>query len=187
VCLDTSIRLADDFEEPLEAALALANEWGAPLVRVFGGPFDADDVAARIGGILSDATVTVALETHDDASSSAVVAHLLDAVGTPLLAALWDVHHPFRVGEAPGDVIANLGDRIALVHVKDAVRRGDDWELVLLGEGEVPVRESLVAAHAAGYDGWVSVEWEKRWHPELAEPELALPQHAALLRRWFES
>jgi fatty-acyl-CoA synthase len=33
-----------------------------------------------------------------------------------------------------------------------------------------------------GYDGYVSVEWEKRWHPELAEPEIALPQHIAWLR-----
>jgi hypothetical protein len=35
---------------------------------------------------------------------------------------------------------------------------------------------------AAGYHGWVSVEWEKRWHPELAEPEAALPHHAQILR-----
>ncbi len=187
VCLDTSIRLADDFEEPLQAALALAGEWGAPVVRVFGGTFDVDDVADRIAGVLSDATVTVALETHDDASSSVAVARLLDAVDHPCLGALWDLHHPYRVGESPEDVLANLDGRIALVHVKDAVRRGDDWQLVPLGEGEVPVRESLAALGRAGYDGWISVEWEKRWHPELAEPEVALPQHSELLRRWLAS
>jgi len=32
----------------------------------------------------------------------------------------------------------------------------------------------------------VSVEWEKRWHPEIAAPETALPQHLALLRRWLK-
>jgi hypothetical protein len=31
-------------------------------------------------------------------------------------------------------------------------------------------------------EGWLSVEWEKRWHPELAEPELALPRELAALR-----
>jgi hypothetical protein len=29
------------------------------------------------------------------------------------------------------------------------------------------------------------VEWEKKWHPHLAEPEVALPQHIALLKEWM--
>jgi hypothetical protein len=36
-----------------------------------------------------------------------------------------------------------------------------------------------------GYQGWVSVEWEKRWHPEIEEPEVALPQHRGLLDSWL--
>ncbi len=75
--------------------------------------------------------------------------------------------------------------RIHLVHVKDARRRDDGWELVPLGEGEVPVRESLAALHAAGYDGWLTFEWEKRWHPELAAPEAALPRDGEILKRWL--
>jgi sugar phosphate isomerase/epimerase len=78
-----------------------------------------------------------------------------------------------------------LGTRIHLVHVKDARRSGDDWELVPLGDGEVPVRKSLAALDAVGYDGWLTVEWEKRWHPELAEPEVALPRDAETLKRWL--
>ena len=30
-------------------------------------------------------------------------------------------------------------------------------------------------ADAAGGDRWVSFEWEKRWHPAIEEPEVALP------------
>jgi hypothetical protein len=37
-----------------------------------------------------------------------------------------------------------------------------------------------------GYRGWSSVEWEKRWHPEIEEPEVALPQHLKLLSSWLE-
>jgi len=108
----------------------------------------------------------------------------LERVPSSSFAAIWDVHHPYRLGESPVDVVRALGTRIHLVHVKDARRSGDDWELVPLGEGEVPVREGLAALAAAGYDGWLTVEWEKRWHPELAEPELALPREAETLRRW---
>ena len=48
----------------------------------------------------------------------------------------------------------------------------------------VPVRDSVTTLVRRGYDGWVSIEWEKKWHPQIAEPEVALPQHAKLLREW---
>jgi fatty-acyl-CoA synthase len=40
---------------------------------------------------------------------------------------------------------------------------------------------------AGGYPHWISVEWEKRWHPEIEDPEVALPQHLDLLTGWLES
>jgi len=39
--------------------------------------------------------------------------------------------------------------------------------------------------HRAGESAaQVSVEWEKHWHPEIEEPQVALPQHLAVLRAW---
>ena len=188
VCLDTSIELAQPFDRALPAAVELASEWNAPAVRVFGGAGGSlDEISRRLEPVLGRAEelgVTIALETHDAFSSAVLVAELLRRVPSPAFAAIWDVHHPYRLGESPDDVVRALGTRIHLVHVKDARRSGDDWELVPLGEGEVPVREGLAALAAAGYDGWLTVEWEKRWHPELAEPELALPREAETLRRW---
>ena len=185
-CLDTSIELAGAFERTLPAALELAREWGTDMVRVFGGEVtDLDDVARRLEPLLA-ADVTVALETHDHFASAARVADLLRLVDSESLAAVWDLHHPTRMGESPTDVVRALGTAIRLVHVKDARRLGGEWELVPLGDGDVPVRESLDVLRAHGYDGWVTVEWEKRWHPEIAKPELALPHELQALRamRW---
>jgi len=36
---------------------------------------------------------------------------------------------------------------------------------------------------AGGYDGYLTLEWEKRWVPELAEPEVAFPQFVAFMRQ----
>jgi fatty-acyl-CoA synthase len=113
---------------------------------------------------------------------------VLDEVPDAAVGALWDLHHPYRVGEQPEEVWALIGDRTLLVHVKDAVRDPSErtgWKLVLLGEGEVPVRDGLRVLQDHGYQGWLTVEWEKKWHPEIAEPEIALPQHAKLLRSWL--
>jgi fatty-acyl-CoA synthase len=129
------------------------------------------------------AGVTIMLETHDAFSSALRVAAVLQHVPSPHVAALWDSHHTHRVGESVDVVLQALGSRLAHVHVKDARRLtpdGSAWELVLLGDGEVPVREQVDALHRRGYTGYLSVEWE--WRPELVEPAVALSQHIAWLK-----
>jgi hypothetical protein len=37
---------------------------------------------------------------------------------------------------------------------------------------------------AGGYAGYISVEWEKYWHPDIEEPQIALPQHLKVLQEW---
>jgi fatty-acyl-CoA synthase len=198
VALDSSVRLGGSEPErtaaDLRACIDLAATWEAPMVRVFGGgsPGQAPDTAVleRMASVLDAAAadaeragVAVVLETHDVLSSAAAVAELLARVETPAVGALWDLLHTHRVGEAPELVTDLLGDRLLHVHVKDGKRRPDGaaWDLVLLGRGEVPVEGCLRALKDRGYRGWVSVEWEKRWHPEIEEPEVALPQHAEVL------
>jgi sugar phosphate isomerase/epimerase len=201
VAVDSSIRLtgADPGTE-LRQFLELASDWEAPLVRVFGGELADDgpgrraqlEAAARVLEEAAPAAerlgVRIGVETHDSFSASAVVAELLALVDSAAVGAVWDSHHPHRVGERAADVWANLGHRILLAQVKDArpdPMREDGWQLVLLGEGEVPVRDMLALLSGGGYQGWVSVEWEKRWHPEIADPDLALPQHLAVLGTWI--
>jgi sugar phosphate isomerase/epimerase len=201
VAVDSSIRLTDDHpDRELRQFLELASDWESPLVRVFGGalPGDATDRQARLAaaaatletaaGVAERLGVAIGVETHDSFSAARVVAELLALVPTPSVGAVWDSHHPYRMGERPPEIYAALGSRLLLALVKDARRapeRADGWQLVLLGEGEVPVREMLTVLAAGGYPGWISVEWEKRWHSEIEEPEVALPQHLALLETWM--
>jgi fatty-acyl-CoA synthase len=208
VCaIDTSCRLNySGFDEMDRSALELAN-WirlasgvQVPLLRVFGGETSGPDgaaadeaeVDARVTGVLRQAApqaeragVILALETHDIFASALRVGRVLNQVESPSVGALWDTLHPYRMGERPAQVLAALGDRLVHVHVKDARRdRADseEWAQTLLGEGEVPVAEALDLLRRHGYSGYVSAEWEKKWHPDLAEPEIALPQHIGWLR-----
>lgn len=203
VCaLDTSCRfnLADPAErarqvEEARRWIALAYDVAVPILRVFGGADAPGSNAAAADGWVAQslaalapdaeaAGVTVALETHDAFSSARRVAEILGQVPSRSIGALWDSHHPYRVGEDPAFVAATLGTRIAHVHVKDARRVAgtEQWDLVLAGEGEVPIVAMLEALTQIGYTGWIAVEWEKKWHPELADPAVALPQHADWLR-----
>jgi sugar phosphate isomerase/epimerase len=199
VAVDSSVRLLEEGPRPqIRAFLELASDWEAPAVRVFGGkmpdvPGARREAVVAAAKVLEDLAplaerlgVAIGVETHDDFSASATVRELLELVPAPSVGAVWDSHHPYRAGETSDEVYANVGERLVLAQVKDARRTGepDGWQLVPLGEGEVPVHEMLSVLAAHGYRGVLSVEWEKRWHPEIEEPEVALPQHIEVLRKW---
>ncbi len=184
-------------QDELRRYLELANDLESPMVRTFGGNVaeghtieeTIDWVAEGLAGVMESAEaqgVTVVLETHDAFCRGQEVAAVLAQVEHPRLQAVWDVHHPYRMGESVADTWNFIGQRLAHVHIKDARRKPDgDWQLVLLGEGEVPNREVINLLLEKGYSGYLSAEWEKKWHPEIEEPEIALPQHARVLREWM--
>ena len=58
---------------------------------------------------------------------------------------------------------------------------------VLTGEGEVPVRETVRVLVEGGYKGYYCYEWEKKWHPELEEPEVAFPHYARTMTAYLSA
>ncbi len=202
VSVDSSIILsAEGAGSEVRRFLELANDWESPLIRVYGGPL-AEEPGTRhtqmeaAAVVLQEAIphaerlgVAIAIETHDSFSASSVVAELLAMVQSKWVGALWDTHHPHRMGERPVEVYEHIGPRVLHVQVKDArrsVAHKGGWQLVPLGEGEVSVREIIRLLAVGGYGGYLSVEWEKYWHPDIEEPEIALPQHLKVLQEWVK-
>jgi len=185
--------------EELRRYLELANDLDVPMVRTFGGNVaegqtldqTIDWVAQGLLGGVSTAEaqgVTIVLETHDAFCRGAEVARVLAQVNSPYVAAVWDIHHPYRMGESIEQTWDLIGTRVKHVHIKDGIKQADgSWQLVLLGEGELPCRETINLLYEKGYRGYLSAEWEKKWHPEIEEPEVAMPQHAQMLSRWIDA
>lgn len=123
-------------------------------------------------------------ETHDNWVSSADCKLFLDAIPNPAFGALWDIGHtPRFVGESPEQTYAAIGSRIGYTHIKDAIRdpahpqaMGDGWRYVAPGEGSLPLAEAVRLLRDKGYQGYLVLEHEKRWHKELPEPEEILPK-----------
>lgn len=204
-CLDTSLQIATSqesaesrkqMEDKAMQFIEIASDWGAPMLRVFGGKLPEGMTLETVAGPMAESLqrigergeqrgVRTLLETHDSFSSGKSVATVLNKVKSPYAGALWDTHHPYRTGETAQETWELIRDRLYHVHIKDAERQGDGWKLVLLGAGEVPVREVVQTLKRNGYDGYYSVEWEKKWHPEIEEPEVALPQHIKVLREYL--
>jgi fatty-acyl-CoA synthase len=201
-CLDSSLTLAQPEtagrEELLDQGarmLELAVEWQAPYLRVFGsfGPPMNEWVAiSSARSCLEDLArraeelrVAVLLETHDIFRSTTAVRAIVRDI--PCAGALWDVMHPYAFGEQVAASLAALGKSVLHVHLKDGFRNEDGGlTQTLLGEGCVPLEDVLRGLEQVEYDGFISMEWEKKWHPELAEPEIALPQHLAWVKGALE-
>jgi fatty-acyl-CoA synthase len=201
--LPTSLRLATREAQIRQATLDegsawidLAAELHVPAVRFFAArnPPEMDleasiQVVGEMLALLSErareAQVKIGVETHDEFASARTVARTLAFAPSDITGAVWDMWHTTRAGESPTECVQQLNGQIINVHIKDARRMADGWQLVLLGDGDIPVEEGLRLLRAIGYEGWISVEWEKKWHPEIAEPEVAFPQYMRVLRTYL--
>ena len=180
-----SIRVAGRF-------LEVARDVGCPTLRVFGGVFgelSRDEAVDRVVDGIRQLTpkaeelgVRIALETHDDWCIGENIRAVVDGVASEAFGICWDVSNAFFT-EPMEETFAAIRDRIYHVHFKDAVRTDEGKvQSVLPGTGGVDMAGALQLMIDAGYDGWLSFEWEKKWEPELPDPDIAFPhyvKHAA--------
>ncbi|MDJ0314464.1 TIM barrel protein [Arthrobacter sp. H35-D1] len=192
----------------LAAALSTGNTGQGAQVRVFPGAglepcgvgeepspalAAADLRAARrlnaAAGHARDLGVGILLETHDSHPRASDVARILAHVEADApVKVIWDLMHPWRHDETPERTAALLTESLAYAQYKDGVRTPDTHDVVLTlpGEGQLPLlRMNALAAEIAAmqgiFDPWVSLEWERAWHPELPPVGQALASLKALL------
>lgn len=181
----------------------LASKLGAPYVRVFGDKLvpnaSRDDSIKQVasglrelGDYATPRDVTVIIESHGDYTDSPTLAAILEQAG-PRVAFLWDAHHTFVSGGEAADVtLERLGRYVKHTHLKDSRKTASSdpaksREYVLTGEGEVPVRDQVRQLVKRGYRGYYSFEWEKMWHPEIPDPEIAIPHFAKVIRTYLNT
>jgi hypothetical protein len=49
----------------------------------------------------------------------------------------------------------------------------------------VPIKTQVSVLAKAGYTGYYCLEWEKKWHPEIEEPEVAFPHYARTIGEYL--
>lgn len=199
-CLSSSAKMSTANEASLENSLDMIRRYaelchalGSRQIRIFGGATKgiADPIAnaaetlRKAAGIGRDAEVAIAVETHDDWTSSAKLVQAFEMADWPDgVGFVWDVHHPYRNhDEDPASTAKLLSRCLFNTHWKDSTAPNGDLKLCLPGEGDIPLMKCLDALDGIGYDGWYTLEWEKKWHPEIEDPEIAIPAFSAYMRR----
>lgn len=202
-CFSSSVRLFTTSEEEVEKFLeelreytALCQKFFTPYIRVFGGhigEMSREEALAVVKSnlekmlpIVEEGNVQLLLETHDDWTRFEDVLAVLESVPSDHLHVLWDVHHPYRlVNEEPEKTLEAYGDRMKYTHWKDSYltdKSDRGYELCLLGEGDIPLKEMAYLLMDHNYDGYYTLEWEKVWHPQLEEPEIAFKQYVQFMK-----
>jgi sugar phosphate isomerase/epimerase len=200
-CVDTSCTFhsVDASERAAQVNMALvhaelAAKLGAPLIRVFPDKIQPgaqreetrDWIAASLHEIAEQmpADVDVALETHGDFARAEAAVQIVELAIHPKVKLIWDVANSVAAGDTIERAAAIVQPHLAHIHLRDAkpVSGSEHWLPVLAGCGRVSFAEALTAIRNLNYDGYVSFEWEKYWHPEIEEPDVALPDFSNAIR-----
>lgn len=202
-CVSSSANMHDtgpEHEKQLADArrfIDLASRLGVPYVRVFGNKLVGPQAAAvehiagslrELGDYSGPKNVTVILESHGDFTTSPVLKEILEKAASPHVALLWDAHNTFVEGkEDPEVTVRELGKYICHTHLKDARLVNGQDSYVLTGRGDVPVKRQVELLTGIGYAGYFSFEWEKAWHPEIEEPEIAIADYARVVSQYLSA
>ena len=176
----------------------LAQEINCPYVRVFPNNFPDDQqrnqtIDLITKGLLELAEhakgskVVVLMETHGDLVKTEDLLTIMNAAEHKHSGLVWDISNMWTITkEEPEEVYKKLKKYIRHTHIKDARVVEGKLNYALLGEGQVPIFTALDQLIKDNYSGYYSFEWEKLWHPEIAEPEIALAHYPQAMKRYFD-
>lgn len=193
-CVSTGCALKDrehaqENQQEIREYIDLAAKLGAPYLRILGdrnpapeGEVDDLFILEQLKSLAPYAEqrdVTLLVETNGVYADTSRLHNLLNSVGSDNVAALWDIHHPYRfAGEAPEQTVQNLGNYIKYTHIKDSVSVDGEVQYRLMGEGDLPVDDVMRALRSINYEGYVSLEWVKWYAPDLSDAGIVFPHFA---------
>ena len=187
---------ADDFGPALKDAadcIELARVLRVPYVCL-DMEYESDEEEARlvslIGVLLHKAEaegVSLLIETKGVYSSSDRLCGILERFANDNLAALWNLHHTYRYGGESADAtIRNLGAYVKLVHICDSFTSGGAVVRCLTGDGDVPLREMLLALRSIDYKGHLTLDLTGD-NSGLDDADVILPHYVNAMNRIAEN
>lgn len=201
-CLSSgcALKYADACDETfgrLKQYIELAAALGTPYIRILAdsgaeADGDADDkfIIERLKLLAAEAekkNVTLLVETNGVYADTARLCNVLSSVGSDFVAALWDIHHPYRfMNESPQQTVQNLGAYIKYTHIKDSVIEGGKVIYKMIGEGDLPIDDAMSALRSINYEGYISLEWLKQYAPYLYDAGIVFPHFVNFMSQFTD-
>ena len=199
-CIDvlSDISNASIFEKATKEAtkcIEIAGNLKIKLVRIKAEANTDDDAIDNcvkfINTVLplaEEKNITLVIETSGLFAKTTVLKDLLNRFASDNLAALWNFSGAyFEGGESAEDIIKNLGAYVKHVHINDAIKTADGIEFCLIGEGELPIDEMMLALRSVNYDGFISLVWDPTWCKELDDLEIIFAQFVGYMKQFSDT
>ena len=189
-CFDTSIDITSDENsvDTLKELISIAGSMSVPYVACCVMNDNEEKVREALDELVpfaEEKKVCILITTNGAYSDTKKLRELMDSYACDFLAALWDVHHPFRDdNETPAETITNLGAYVKHVHMKDS-DSADKYNLI--GEGNMPIDDIMRALASVDYDGFISLEWNKKWMEELTDYEIIFPYFVNYMHKFEDT
>ena len=186
-CFDTSIDLSLPLrdEEKVQYLIQTASSMKVRYVAFCALQDCEEQIRANLEIILPLARaeeICILVKTVGIYADTSRLRALMDSYACDELAALWDMHHPYRdFGEIPDTTIRNLGGYVKHVHLRDS---DDDRSYNLIGEGTLPIRDMMNALSSIDYDGFISLEWKTEWIEDIPDREIIFPHFLNYMNRF---
>ncbi|MFT5884339.1 MAG: sugar phosphate isomerase/epimerase [Arcticibacterium sp.] len=192
---ETNIEKRKENIDTVKRYIELANEIYCPFVRVFPDKLAFKEDKKRsldlIGEGLEELSsfskgtgVKTLLDAHGDVVFSSDIEYIMKSQDLETTGIIWDYFNMhLKTGEKASEMVGKLSEYINFVQIKDGYLKEGVHEYTLPGRGEVPILDILKAVDSMNYKGFISLEWEKRWHPELEGLERALPLFKKIMKK----
>ena len=187
---DLSIQEGKDY-------IDLASELKVPYIRIFGDKIPdmtkkeetIELIAKGINELCDyakDKNVECLLETHGDIVALENIEPIIDRIKFSNFGIIWDVGHTYKIyGNDVTEFLDKMWKYIKHVHFKDLKMIDNELELCMTGDGIIPLPQLIKELKLRRYKGYISLEWEKRWHDDLEDPEIAIPSFAEYMRKYI--
>ncbi|MBQ9247120.1 MAG: sugar phosphate isomerase/epimerase, partial [Ruminococcus sp.] len=200
-CIDVINDIADEDQydaaiAEIERCLQIASNLHIPNIRLRAEHHDDTEKAVQNVKNLIEAVLPVAerdkisflIETRGMYADTALLRDTLEYFASDYVASLWNMSAAyFTVGESPAKIISNLGAYVRHVHLNDGVKTDDGIEYRLVGEGDLPIKETMKALRSVNYDGFISLVWDPRWCPELDDMDIIFAQFISYMKQFADT
>ena len=201
-CIDTVFNPTskvdrDKFISEINKCLDISYSLHIPFIRIkasdCGESYETqrDEVISVLSELIPKAEklgVTLLIETSGIFADSGKLSEVLNTFSCDSLSALWDVYSTsFLAGEEAETTVKNLGAYIKHVHIKDAISENDNLTFCLIGEGELPIDDIVLALTSINYDGFASIEWDPEWMPELSDMEIIFSHFVSFMAKYGDT
>ncbi len=187
LCYNKQIRAGQaEMVSSLLDCISLARMMRCPMIRIFTGKISStEDLDALISVLLvvlqnDNSSVKIGLQIHkNNGITVGQAAQICQQIPDARVGIILSPDQSILAGEDYENHLPALAKRVFQIYIADMDAQG---VFTLIGDGIIDFASEIRLLRKNGFDGMVTLKWEKCWYPEMPNYTLAFPSFLAYYR-----